>query len=355
MKDTDAQEMKSLVDTAPGSLLITDLDGKIVYVNEKMEKTTGFPIAEMIGNRPGNLWGGSMKPSFYRELWSTLQKKGSPFLGRVSNRRKSGRRYEDRLFLAPVFDQKDTLRYYFAVTPDPHISLQTFQREFRATERSPRTADQAAAKLLSWLMPGKAASLAHQAHKPLFDFFTRTLVRPTRQQFSYRDQDKELVLAAQSHPESFNVLYEKYRNDVLAYLSARSQTPQAAEDFTQETFLRAFRYLDSYRPSNASYRTYLFRIAHNLLVNSYRKKQECSLDTLKAEPKTPSARIWDSIDVEFLWQADAGLSETERRALFLKHRDGLSVHEISTILQRSENAVKLLLSRGRKKLTTFYT
>jgi RNA polymerase sigma-70 factor (ECF subfamily) len=123
---------------------------------------------------------------------------------------------------------------------------------------------------------------------------------------------------------------------------------EIAEDLTQDTFYRALRYLESFRPTNASYGTYLLRVAHNVLINYFRKKQFLALIDVD-ETVADKAVDTCTLSEDTLWQSSKLLSN-ERRILSMKYQEGFSIHEIAAMLNKSENAVKLQLSRARKKL-----
>jgi len=156
-----------------------------------------------------------------------------------------------------------------------------------------------------------------------------------------------LVIAAKARPETFKQLYLKYLPNIRRFFHFRLADAELAEDMAQDVFLRAFRALDSYTPSNASYLTYLLRIAHNQLVSHYRgtQNQQMLTDQESSDSWLESFLRRDAIERALVYVTDI-----ERSIVLKKYREGLSVREIATELSRSENAVKLHLSRARKKL-----
>jgi RNA polymerase sigma-70 factor (ECF subfamily) len=163
-----------------------------------------------------------------------------------------------------------------------------------------------------------------------------------------------LVVAAQKDARKFSRLYVKYKEDVYKYVFYRvGHDKHVAEDITQEVFYNAFKHLNNFRAGGASYLTYLRRIAHNRVVNFYRTTRLARLDeTVKSCLEVGNG--CDEVATRDLsWYAMARLSETEKEIVNMKYGERLPVKEIADILQRSDNAVKLHLSRARKKLRRF--
>lgn len=167
-----------------------------------------------------------------------------------------------------------------------------------------------------------------------------------------RQEDDVLVWASQKEPDRFVFLYERYRPTVAAYFRARVQDQDMAEDLTEETFVRAFSHLSEYRTGQALYRTYLLRIAHNLYVSFLRQYHETtSLEQVIDRLRTPEKIEPTIASTEALQQALAVLSEIDARIIREKYMDGFSIREIAHHVGMTENAVKLRLSRARKKVS----
>lgn len=145
-------------------------------------------------------------------------------------------------------------------------------------------------------------------------------------------------------------MYEKYYKTIFTYFYRHlNGDTEAASDFAQETFLKAFAHLSTFVPSNASYQTYLMRIAHNISVNYYRKNvslvnDETLLSLIPAKEQNKEVEKY-MLDV-----ALRKLNSFEQGVIQDMYHEGLSVKEISQKVGKTENAVKLVLSRARKKL-----
>jgi len=99
------------------SVIVTDLAGTITYVNPAFERITGYRRAEVIGQNPRILQGGSQSPVFYRALWRRLTR-GDVWTGIFSNRRSDGERYVVETTISPIRHPGDTISGYIGVQRD---------------------------------------------------------------------------------------------------------------------------------------------------------------------------------------------------------------------------------------------
>lgn len=109
------------------SIVITDAQGNIEYVNPHFEKATGYSIAEAIGQNPRILKSGIQSPEFYRRLWNTIAN-GEIWQGEFLNQRKNGSLYWEFATIAPVKDGQGKITRYVAIKDDI-----TAQKELRET------------------------------------------------------------------------------------------------------------------------------------------------------------------------------------------------------------------------------
>ena len=124
---TDITEHKSLeyelrklsraVEQSPESIVITDVNAKIVYVNESFLKSTGFSHEEVIGQNPRILHSGKTPAETYISMWDTL-KQGLPWKGEFYNRRKDGSEYVEFAIITPVRERDGSVLNYVAVKED---------------------------------------------------------------------------------------------------------------------------------------------------------------------------------------------------------------------------------------------
>ena len=111
------RELSQALEQSPESVLITDLDGSIQYVNEAFVRTTGYAQAEVIGQNPKILKSGKTSPDTYKSLWNTLEQ-GMPWQGEFYNRRKNGSDYIQFCTITPLREPDGRITRYVAVQED---------------------------------------------------------------------------------------------------------------------------------------------------------------------------------------------------------------------------------------------
>ncbi len=349
--------LKETLDRLPGGLLVTDLDSRVLYASAALERRTGFSVAEIVGKKPGELWGGKMRKKFYASLWKTIEAEGQSFVGEVHNTRKNGVQHDEHIFIVPIHDQEGITRYFAEVHPEllGRESEIQFGQEFLAHTKAQKQDEQ----FFSWMLRRLGqrstgnpvffqSSFSWEGFTDGASFFKEALIEPTEHLFSDRTEDAFFVALAQEQGEFFGEVYSKYVGTIREYFSRRLfGNTLLAEDLTQEVFIRAFRALPTFRVTNASYATYLIRVAHNVLVNYYRQNHT-QFVALSGQEESAAVEVSrTTIGLEALLQ---GLTPLERQVMLAKYRDGLKVRAIATELGKTENAVKLILSRTRKKL-----
>lgn len=166
--------------------------------------------------------------------------------------------------------------------------------------------------------------------------------------------DAQLIKNAKKDKEQFEALYTKYIDKIYNYFWYRVGHDQdVAEDLAQETFVRAYKALPRFKVTKKSYLSYLLTIAHNQLVNYYRSPKPISIEATGVD--VPE-EIWSDFEtkdnIRSMWRAVQQLPLNEQDILYLKYQEGYKISEIAKIVGKSENAVKLLLSRTRKKLAS---
>ena len=105
------------VEQAAETIVITEPDGTIVYVNPAFEKITGYSRAEAVGRNPRILKSGKHDAAFYRQMWATLTA-GRVWIGHIINQRKDGMLYEEDATISPVHDAAGKLVNYVAAKRD---------------------------------------------------------------------------------------------------------------------------------------------------------------------------------------------------------------------------------------------
>ncbi|WP_371473787.1 RNA polymerase sigma factor [Niallia circulans] len=148
--------------------------------------------------------------------------------------------------------------------------------------------------------------------------------------------------------------YEKYGEAIFKYIFIMIQDYQQAEDLTNDTFLKAFIHLDTFK-RNASEKTWLYRIAHNLTVDMIRKKKPVILlkeAFLFTKDKNPLPEEMLQIREQSLeiYKALSTLKSSYREIIILRKLKEFSIEETAGILGWSEAKVKSTLFRAMKAL-----
>ena len=115
--------LATAVEQAAESIVITDTQGTILYVNPAFEQITGYTRAEALGQNPRILKSGKHDAEFYRQMWVALAQ-GETWHGHIINRRKNGALFEEDVTLSPVRDVAGKVVNYVAVKRDVTHELQ---------------------------------------------------------------------------------------------------------------------------------------------------------------------------------------------------------------------------------------
>ncbi|MBY0454455.1 MAG: EAL domain-containing protein [Burkholderiaceae bacterium] len=116
-RDTELRRLSIAVEQSPESIVITDVNSCIEYVNEAFLRTTGYQRGDVIGKNPRLLNAGKTPKATYEEMWATLRQ-GQPWRGEFHNTRKDGSTYLELATIAPIFDRQGTVTHYVAVKED---------------------------------------------------------------------------------------------------------------------------------------------------------------------------------------------------------------------------------------------
>ncbi|MFD1684558.1 PAS domain S-box protein [Halobellus litoreus] len=116
-RERDLRSYREAVEQAGHAIMITDVDGRIEYVNPTFEDVTGYSKTEALGERPSLLKSGEHDEEFYRNLWETIDS-GSVWEGEIVNERKDGTRYYIDQTIAPITDDEGTIERFVAVNTD---------------------------------------------------------------------------------------------------------------------------------------------------------------------------------------------------------------------------------------------
>jgi PAS domain S-box-containing protein len=136
-------QMKKLftaVEQAPDTIVITDLNGRIEYVNPAFEKLTGYSKAEAIGQTPALVKSGEHGIEFYQQMWRSILS-GREFRAEFINKKKNGEIYNHEATIAPVKDSNGEITHFVSSGRDVTWKKQAEERLMRFTTIIEATSD----------------------------------------------------------------------------------------------------------------------------------------------------------------------------------------------------------------------
>jgi RNA polymerase sigma-70 factor (ECF subfamily) len=163
----------------------------------------------------------------------------------------------------------------------------------------------------------------------------------------------DLVVRAQKGElDAIGELYDLHHQAIFLYFRSRLDDPHLAEDLTGDVFKRMLTSLSQYQPRGLPFRSWLFRIAHNLLVDYLKREggtvhigvEGKSLPDEHAED--PFLTVEKKQAVEQAYQALSELAPSQREILVLRFLSGLSLREVALTLNLTEDSVKAHQRRG---------
>jgi RNA polymerase sigma-70 factor (ECF subfamily) len=179
------------------------------------------------------------------------------------------------------------------------------------------------------------------------------------------DEDSRLARKVQEGDrQAFETLLTKYERQIHSFIFHFFRDRAICEDLTQETFLRAFRFIDSFRPRD-KLSTWLFSIARNLCIDEYRRSRKLTtVDIDSVDPEVLSAEssvegnplkaAVSAQEGEILRRLIVKMPEKYRTCLILFYFNELSYEEIADVMKISLSNTKILLFRGKKMLLESY-
>lgn len=170
------------------------------------------------------------------------------------------------------------------------------------------------------------------------------------------EQIQGLVERAQAGDAgAFGELYERLAPKVYSYLyyHLNGHTP-LAEDLTEEVFVKVLEKLGRYQNRGLPFSAWLFRIAHNHLIDYLRAQPKLGLGSIEECRGVPERRAEQSLELTLthaeLARALGHLTEDQRRVVVLRFLQGMSTAETARVLGKTEDAVKKLQARGLQML-----
>jgi RNA polymerase sigma-70 factor (ECF subfamily) len=175
---------------------------------------------------------------------------------------------------------------------------------------------------------------------------------------SLHEQFPRILAAACAGGEwAWRELYDAVAPHLTRYLRARG-VPEP-DDVVGETFVKVVRYIDGFEGDEAAFRTWVFTIGRNLVVDDFRRRARRPVDVVTDDQLAAAAPSGDTEDDAMRDLAAAHVEEIlghlsvdQRDVLLLRILAGLTIAEIAQVVGKKEGAVKMLQARGLAAIRT---
>jgi len=160
--------------------------------------------------------------------------------------------------------------------------------------------------------------------------------------------------AARAKEDALASLFDQHYDGVVRYIFVRTGNQAEAEDLAGDVFLRAVKSLGSFRGTQEQMRFWVFRVAHNIVVDHYRKKSKRQTVPLDPSEVSRSPNVEDIVETNLqiaaLSQALDQLTPAQREVIGLRFFAGLSSEEAGRVMGKSGGAVREMQRSAVEKL-----
>ncbi len=161
-----------------------------------------------------------------------------------------------------------------------------------------------------------------------------------------------LESAAGFNEKALSELYDRYEARIYSYIYRRTGNETLAEDLTAQVFLKMLEAIRSDKAWHSSFSGWLYRIAHNAVIDYYRlrdRQQQVSLEdtlTATASDHNPVVMAEVSLDAERLRSAISRLTDEQAEVITLRFLEGYNISEVADMLDKTEGSIKALQYRA---------
>lgn len=221
------------VDQNPNSVIVTDLDGRIEYINPAFSRKTGYDLKEVLGRSPSILKSGKTSSDQYKRLWQTISG-GEDWVGELLNQKKSGELFWELVSISPMRNSEDEITHYLSIQEDV-----TEKKRLKELALQHQTELAYMARLNT--MGEMATGLAHELNQPLTAITT------------YADVVVRMLNAGIKEPDKFREIVEGSRkqamraSEIIRHLRllVKKQGPEKTELDLNELIVRVLGFLET--------------------------------------------------------------------------------------------------------------
>ncbi len=166
-----------------------------------------------------------------------------------------------------------------------------------------------------------------------------------------------ILKAREGSREAFGLLYERHRATIARYVAARIHDTADAEDLTEAIFESAWRAMGRYREQGVPFLAWLYRLAHNRVVDHYRALRPTItlIPEVHESIEDTSAPLDLNIDSADLLKALHALTDDQREVIVLRFVQGMSGREVAQAMDKREDAIRALQFRALATLRRILT
>jgi len=169
------------------------------------------------------------------------------------------------------------------------------------------------------------------------------------------DEASLLQRARERDPAALATIYDTYAPKIYAYIYRHVRDPHRAEDLTSTVFLKMLEALDRDKFAKDRLQSWLYRIAHNAIVDDVRYQQRRPVQPLYdtvpiSSEEDPLHLVGERLEKEVVWKAIQQLTEDQKNVIILRFGEGLTAPQVAQILNKTEEAVRALQRRGLANL-----
>lgn len=155
--------------------------------------------------------------------------------------------------------------------------------------------------------------------------------------------------------QEFSAIYDKYIDKIYRFVFLKVSSPEVAEDLTSDTFLRGWEVYKKDNNKIQNYQAFLYKIANNLVIDYYRFKGRAKIvsteDRKIADPRANiEKKATLSSDMDNIKIVLADMSEDYQNVIIWHYLDGVPINDIAQIMDKSEEATRVLLHRALNSL-----